>query len=188
SLLYFLAQLNLGLFPSIGSFPEQGCLQFFAGAKKEDAMVRYWADISQDTSDWSVPEHATLANGPLNNEQAYSLDYTLVRELMPHSDYRFKEHIGTQLKLGLEEEYWSMLKAYAALHNGSGHKLGGFAYFPQDDPRYAWAEEKELLFQLDSDPSIQCDWGALGSGAFFISEAALGQANFSEVEFIQTRI
>ncbi|MEN0006899.1 MAG: DUF1963 domain-containing protein, partial [Bacteroidota bacterium] len=102
SLLYFLAQLNLGLFPSIGSFPEQGCLQFFVGAKKEDTMVRYWAEISQDTSDWSVPEHAISANGPLNNEQVYSLDYTLVRELMPHSDYRFKEHIGTQLKLGLE--------------------------------------------------------------------------------------
>ncbi|MDE5557090.1 MAG: DUF1963 domain-containing protein [Ruminococcus sp.] len=68
----------------------------------------------------------------------------------------------------------------------SGHKVGGYPYFTQDDPR----DEKQLeyydflLFQLDTDSidgeyiTMWCDGGV---GNFFINSEKLKKRDFSDV-------
>lgn len=67
-------------------------------------------------------------------------------------------------------------------NNLSGHKVGGYPYYTQFEPRND-EQKKEydfLLFQLDSD----CEktlWGDLGIGNFFISSEKLKNRDFSDV-------
>lgn len=62
------------------------------------------------------------------------------------------------------------------------HKLGGYPFFTQTDPR---SDDKydTLLFQLDSDYSGDNDilWGDMGVGNFFINREALKNLDFSDV-------
>ena len=65
--------------------------------------------------------------------------------------------------------------------NSSGHKIGGYAYFTQSDPRDNTNAFKDyiLLFQLDSDDDIM--WGDVGVANFFIHPDDLAKKNFSRV-------
>lgn len=67
-----------------------------------------------------------------------------------------------------------------------GHKVGGYPYFTQNDPR----DEKQceyydfLLFQLDTDSIDKEDvvmWGDSGIGNFFINSEKLKNCDFSDV-------
>lgn len=67
-----------------------------------------------------------------------------------------------------------------------GHKVGGYPYFTQEDPR----NEKQLeyydflLFQLDTDSIDKEDvvmWGDSGIGNFFINSEKLKNCDFSDV-------
>ena len=67
-----------------------------------------------------------------------------------------------------------------------GHKVGGYPYFTQSDPR----DEKMLeyydflLFQLDTDDLDGEDvvmWGDCGIGNFFINSEKLKQCDFSDI-------
>lgn len=68
----------------------------------------------------------------------------------------------------------------------TGHKVGGYPYFTQSDPR----DEKQLeyydflLFQLDTDSVNGEDavmWGDSGVGNFFINSEKLKKQDFSDV-------
>ena len=61
------------------------------------------------------------------------------------------------------------------------HKLGGYAYFTQWDPRETEGEIRDymLLFQMDSDDHII--WGDVGVGNFFINPSDLKKKDFSKV-------
>ena len=77
----------------------------------------------------------------------------------------------------LSEEEWE---------ENTGHKVGGYPVFTQNDPR----DEKQLeyydflLFQLDTDDLDGEDvvmWGDCGVGNFFINSEKLKQCDFSDV-------
>lgn len=77
----------------------------------------------------------------------------------------------------LSDEEWS---------ENAGHKVGGYPYFTQNDPR----DEKMLeyydflLFQLDTDSFDNEDvvmWGDCGVGNFFINSEKLKNQDFSDV-------
>ncbi len=64
----------------------------------------------------------------------------------------------------------------------AGHKVGGYPYYTQFEPRKD-EQKKEydfLLFQLDSD-SNKVMWGDWGIGNFFISSEKLKNRDFSDV-------
>ncbi len=73
------------------------------------------------------------------------------------------------------------------IHEGIiGHRVGGYPYFTQEDPR----DEKQLeyydflLFQLDTDCIGDEDvvmWGDSGIGNFFINSEKLKNCDFSDV-------
>lgn len=67
-----------------------------------------------------------------------------------------------------------------------GHKIGGYPYFTQSDPRNDEELEKYdfLLFQLDTDDDERGErvqWGDDGIGNFFISTEKLRNLDFSDV-------
>lgn len=80
-----------------------------------------------------------------------------------------------------DEEIW---EEYDSL---SGHKVGGYPYFTQYDPRH-YIENGDyydfLLFQLDTDYIGKEDvvmWGDSGVGNFFINSEKLKKQDFSDV-------
>ncbi len=67
-----------------------------------------------------------------------------------------------------------------------GHKIGGYPYFTQSDPRNDEELEKYdfLLFQLDTDDDERGDrvmWGDSGIGNFFINTEKLKNLDFSDI-------
>ena len=81
-------------------------------------------------------------------------------------------------------------------NEGSGHKVGGYPYFMQSDPRLAYFTQDDppdekmleyydfLLFQLDTERIGKEDlvmWGDCGVGNFFINSEKLKQCDFSDV-------
>lgn len=77
-----------------------------------------------------------------------------------------------------DEESWE---------ENSGHKVGGYPYFTQHDPR-PYIENGDnydfLLFQLDTDSIDGKDvvmWGDCGVGNFFINSEKLKKQDFSDV-------
>ena len=66
---------------------------------------------------------------------------------------------------------------------GTGHKIGGYAFFTQTDPRIDEPkfEEYILLFQLDSIGEI--NWGDAGVGHLFIHPDDLAKKDFSKVVY-----
>ena len=68
------------------------------------------------------------------------------------------------------------------LYPESGHKIGGYAYFTQSDPRIDEAayDGYILLLQIDSQGDDIC-WGDLGVGNFFIHRDDLKRKDFSKV-------
>jgi uncharacterized protein YwqG len=61
----------------------------------------------------------------------------------------------------------------------SGHKIGGYLYTTQYDPRGEECRDWQLLFQMDSDRKIM--WGDVGVANFFIHPDRLRARDFSTV-------
>ena len=83
-----------------------------------------------------------------------------------------------------DEVIWN---EYAELAEKDGipqHRIGGYPYFTQDDPREENSPYDFLLFQLDSDYTDDTDkamWGDSGIGNFFINSEKLKKLDFSDV-------
>jgi uncharacterized protein YwqG len=71
------------------------------------------------------------------------------------------------------------------LAKSQNHRMGGYAYFTQEDPRVRHAPDDNwlLLFQMDSDSneSIEIMWGDMGVANFFILSEDLKNLNFDNV-------
>jgi uncharacterized protein YwqG len=64
----------------------------------------------------------------------------------------------------------------------SGHAVGGYPFFTQEDPRNnGFRDHTVLLLQIDSDADANIMWGDAGVANFFIMPKALEQCDFSNV-------
>lgn len=75
----------------------------------------------------------------------------------------------------------SLLDALYTNFSGSGHKIGGYTYFTQEDSRVYQEEWRDhpLLFQFDSDEDIM--WGDVRVANFFIHPDDLARKDFTKV-------
>ena len=78
----------------------------------------------------------------------------------------------------------------AEKYSGEGHRIGGYPFFTQDDPRGYLPHLQQhtiLLLQLDSDSgngdADKVLWDDAGVGNFFITPEDLQQRDFSRVLF-----
>lgn len=200
--LILLAQLNFGEMPPSSQYPDSGLLQFFiAGddhyganfegdfseaslSQQRNFRVVYWRDTagpSQALSVVSDPDAMT----PHVSAQPRWMHFTADTERMSSSDYRFERLVGGNAYDTFEA--WAKANGHdeAVVDDifrsldGSGHKIGGYPYFSQSDPRDGGP--MELLLQFDSDDRMM--WGDSGVGGFFIDPAALARGDFSRVMY-----
>lgn len=194
--LYPLAQINLSQVPQLPGYPTSGYLQFYIGA--DDLM-------GIDFDDMRSQKNSRVLFFEESEVQAYQEDFSFLHEVMnveypivpkPRTlSFKLKnDYIGLNdiryqhgpLKIGewtaehkeieneLEEFFYDEFSC-------DGHKVGGYAYFTQYDPRehVAGTENYILLLQVDSDDDI-C-WGDVGVANFFIHPDDLARKDFSKV-------
>jgi hypothetical protein len=148
-----LLQLNLARLPAVAGFPTQGVLQFILdeNAGGHGAAVKE-VDEVPDT----LPKED--AEGRPLQYRAISGQYDEM-PMLPE-DYRFPTIFEAMLN-ALGQDRWLVLADYRRIIGASGHRLGGYGAFIQDDPR-SEGSEQELFLQLDADPGNGLYWGDLG--------------------------
>lgn len=193
--LCFLAQINFAETPALDPFPSKGILQFFI---HDDDLYGMDFDDGENPDTFRVifhPEqiaHLELLKSkppnqsrdedllPHHPDESYPLMFGLAEEVVPISDYRFYQHFGSDFFRQFGEKEWDVMAEFEKSVRAQGHKIGGYAYFTQDDPRRP-DDPMLLLFQLDSDEKMDLMWGDMGVGHFFIRENDLRNRDFSRV-------
>lgn len=193
--LFFLAQLNFAQMPALQPFPEKGIVQFFIN---NDDLYGMDFDNGENTDNFRVLFHAEPIENPAllqsklpdteeeeeilphHPDESYPLSFSLAEEVAPITDYRFYQHFGADFFRQFDEQEWDVMGAFEKSLRAQGHKVGGYAYFTQDDPRRP-EDPMLLLLQLDSDETMDLMWGDMGVGHFFIREKDLLARDFSRV-------
>lgn len=192
--LFFLAQLNFTEMPSLPPFPTTGIVQFFIldddlygmnfeeGETQGTFRVLYHPQVTQDEGvlQTTFPMLRDFDELPHHPDESYPLKFSLEEEIAPITDHRFYEHLGQDFFQQFGEKEWDVMDEFGKALRPQGHKIGGYAYFTQDDPRTA-ADPMLLLFQLDSDEGMDLMWGDMGVGHFFVREKDLAARDFSRV-------
>jgi uncharacterized protein YwqG len=121
-----------------------------------------------------------------NPQECLGLQFSADNEWVGPEDYQFKSFFE-ELKI---QQFFDVISAdddklgdwyYANIYD-IYHKIGGYAYFTQDDPRedsQQYKDHKVLLLQMTSDNEIR--WGDCGVGNFFIRAEDLEKLDFSNV-------
>ncbi|MCE7926781.1 MAG: DUF1963 domain-containing protein [Haliscomenobacteraceae bacterium CHB4] len=192
--LFFLAQLNFAEMPPLEPFPSSGIVQFFIldddlygmnfddGENQDTFRVLYHPEVVQNEADLhtSSPMLRDYEELPHHPDESYPLKFSLEEEVAPITDYQFDQIFGADFFRQFGEKEWDVMDEFGKAVRPQGHKIGGYAYFTQDDPRRA-ADPMLLLFQLDSDELMDLMWGDMGVGHFFIREKDLRSLDFSRV-------
>ena len=193
--LFFLAQINFAEVPPLAPFPAKGILQFFIN---DDDLYGMDFDDGEKTDTFRTVYYPQVLKAPAllrtdfpplrdyddllphHPDECYPLVFSLGEELMPMTDYQFSQKFGGDFFQQFGEKEWDVIDEFGKAVRSDGHKLGGYAYFTQDDPRRA-DDPMLLLLQLDSDEQMDLMWGDMGVGHFFIREKDLVALDFSRV-------
>jgi len=192
--LFFLAQLNFGEMPALPPFPTQGIVQFFIldddlygmdfddGENQDTFRVIFHPEVIQNEAILRTPSPMLrdFDELPHHPDESYPLKFSLQEEVAAITDYRFYEYFGQDFFRQFGEKEWDVMDEFGKIVRPQGHKIGGYAYFTQDDPRRP-DDPMLLLFQLDSDELMDLMWGDMGVGHFFIREKDLAARDFSKV-------
>ena len=117
---------------------------------------------------------------PHHPDESYPLSFSLDEGVVPVTDYQFYEYFGGDFFRQFGEQEWDVTGEFGKTVRPEGHRIGGYAYFTQDDPRRP-EDPMLLLLQLDSDETMDLMWGDMGVGHFFIREKDLLARDFSKV-------
>ena len=196
-----LAQLNFGDMPRLKGYPNNGILQFFICASDDLYGLNLYYPTRQEnfnvvfhkqvqTPDLTAP-FWTFGMEPegtyLPITAEHRLTFRLESEWVSPQDIRFEAFFGKEYYDFLEdaEADESFEAEFYAASKSSGHKMGGYAYFTQEDPRQrsepAYADYI-LLLQVDSDDE-HIMWGDVGVANFFIHPDDLTKRDFANVMY-----
>ncbi|MDQ0230104.1 YwqG family protein [Metabacillus malikii] len=194
-----LAQINFAEVPHLEPFPEKGILQFFIAAYDDLMGLDFDRKVDGDT--YQVIYHEDiLEEGILIKEfpkideehkdfcfpftSEVGLEFSIEYEALGMSDFRAEEQLA-EINFDEvidEEEGTELWDIFAEEVSNDGHKIGGYGFFTQTDPReYGSGDYNILLLQIDTDNSNDIMWGDSGVGNFFIREQDLKNLDFSKV-------
>lgn len=199
NLMYPLAQINCSEIPVLAGFPNFGYLQFYISPNdtfgldftrqqaQDHWRVLYFDEdeVKDFETDFSFLQ-TTMNNDCVPLHKPHRLVFTVAEEYIGVGDVRSQEggpfdlskiiNLYPNIAEELQEEIWDTFVP-------GGHKMGGYAYFTQSDPRSYDELLKDyiLLLQINSDDEIM--WGDCGVGNFFIHPADLAKKDFSKVMF-----
>ena len=203
--LAFLAQINLAEIPPLPHFPAQGILQFYIDANDDlwgldfdnptvqnGFRVIYFADLITDTQQLhtNIATYTTFDPDCLPFSGQYAMQFSAASQAISLNDHRFAlthQQTGETVDASniweqLDDEFF---EAYDSAFSAEGHRMGGYPYFTQSDPRGYLAAYADyvLLLQLDSDEENGVDmlWGDAGVCNFFIHPQDLAKRDFSKV-------
>jgi uncharacterized protein YwqG len=190
--LHLLAQIECAALPPLEGFPTLGLLQFYVASEEmyglnldnlldqSNFRVVYFSEVDENIALRDFSFLGEAKNLPIT--QSYSLTFEkqwapvapediAFEQIFESSPYEFFEQFDEEIKA----EYLKLAVPY-------GHKIGGYAHFTQEDPRF-WDEAYEsyqLLLQIDSQEEGIL-WGDRGIGNFFIKPDDLHNLDFSKV-------
>lgn len=192
--LQMIAQLNLALMPQLPRFPAQGLLQFFIADNDEYGSPRNGEvdHASNRVIYWPMPDIARQAPYPVMKMEFCPADAPLLIEPgeISMEDCGLHDYESADIYAGISQTQfpdldWGAFHVFREEHvDNCGCKLGGFAYFTQDDPRhgrdFGTAREWIQLLQLDCDHEAMM-WGDAGVAHWFIRREDLERRDFSRV-------
>lgn len=203
--LKLLAQLNFTELPHLPGFPQQGILQFYVAYEEKDDV--YGLDFDDPASQKSfrviyhkeiVTDEMLLQQPPVleqadNTYFPFQGEFSLIEEEttqpMSVNDFRFenmfmtvyKKHIPTEIKRSFELESKTYDKIFKSF-SGTGHHIGGYPFFTQEDSRgYSERFQNHTVLLLQIDSADEIIWGDSGVANFFITPEDLKNCNFSNV-------
>jgi uncharacterized protein YwqG len=199
--LFLLAQIDFAQAPKLEGYPEHGLLQFFIAGDDQ-----YGADFDTTPAQSSIHKNFRVVFWPAPLPAASgAVMRTLSQEsylpMDPAKPRRMKFTAGSEtigagdagISAILGQDVYPLATEYAAREHlpeddvvdalytqlsRIGHKLGGYPYFTQEDPRQP-GDPRVLLLQLDTDDAMM--WGDAGVANFFIHPDDLARRDFSRV-------
>ena len=199
--LFLLAQINFQEVPAVADFPTEGILQFYIDANDDlwgwsldepTAQTGFQVifhpnpnlDINQLQTDLPEPQ---WQNAPVG--ESHVLQFEKREQYMSINDHRF---LKTILQVNDFEDLSQVFETadksdaffeiYDEHFSATGHRLGGYPYFTQSDPREIDAfSDYVLLLQIDTDGEQSIMWGDMGVANFFIHPNDLKRRDFSKV-------
>lgn len=184
-----LAQINFAEAPTLAGYPTSGILQLFLSPTQwynndpKDYRILYHANpqvAAQKDFSFLIPD--LYEESPVHVEHA--LTFSRATEYGGTQDCRFDMDFGGkdyyEYQETLSKDQQDQLDAYCY---NVGHKIGGYAYFTQEDPRGYSDKQRDdvLLLQIDTDKQVM--WGDAGVANLFISPAALAARQFDRAWF-----
>ncbi|SEP35241.1 Uncharacterized protein YwqG [Flavobacterium sp. CF108] len=181
-----LAQLNFSEIPRLENYPEKGILQFYIPSEDwydmAEFKVIYHAEINDNETNFDFLTEDLYEDFPVYCE--HILSFSKEEEYGGTEDFRFDYSFN-------DLDYWefqenlnkSQQEEMDKFFYNTGHKIGGYAFFTQSDPRdyNKNAKNDVLLFQMDTDEEIM--FGDSGVANFFINEDDLINKRFKKAYF-----
>lgn len=184
-----LAQINFSEIPELKNYPTSGILQLFIHPTGWYNMHEndYKILFHENDNEACLTNFSSLSDKLYEESPVYcehSLTFKKEIEYGGREDFRFQMNFG-----GLDyfdyqetlpkEQQEQMDKLFYII----GHKIGGYAYFTQSDPRDYDKELKDdvLLLQIDTDEKIM--FGDSGVANIFIDINELKNRNFDKAYF-----
>jgi uncharacterized protein YwqG len=182
-----LAQINFTELPKLQDYPDKGIVQFFIPSKSwhtknEYKIMFHPNDEEEYRTDFSFLTDKLYAYSPIHCE--HSLTFQKETEYCGYKDFRFNIDFDgldyDDFFMKLEEEQQAQMRE---LFEAEGHKVGGYAYFTQEDPRGYGSQFKDdvLLLQIDSDTKIR--FGDNGVASILINRTDLKNKKFENAYF-----
>ena len=198
--LYPLAQINFKEVPALPGYPSSGLLQFYISIhddvfgidfkdnqRQKNFRVLYFEEheVEHHQTDFSfLQEVMKMDNSPVYKPHA--LNFSMAEEYIGLGDVHY-ENNAAKIVQQIADKYPAIKEdleesLYDEFSSG-GHKIGGYAFFTQEDPR-SYDDIKQyyiLLLQIDTDDEIM--WGDSGVANFFIHPNDLARKDFSKVVY-----
>ena len=213
--LFMLAQINCEQLPENTLYPKKGLLQFWIAATEaplygldyeapcsnDFKQVIYYPDFGEalPIDDFINDYTFDNENLPFNSKRQFALHFKKDTESISLEERAatqlffekwneaFSTHITTidEFFDEVPDDICEEINAYL-LKEPTGHKIGGYPYFIEYDPREENDPHTFLLLQIDIDnvEGEEICWGNLGSVAnFFISPEDLDNCKFDNIFF-----
>jgi len=188
--LVLLAQINFSEIPELEGFPSDGILQLYfsttewwdtSGAEKIIYLSK--DDLKKPPkTDFSFINVDSYKELPI--WKIHSLSFKKSIDTGSSEDSQFSFDFGGKDYWDFEESLnQSDKEAFNEYFSGEGHKIGGYAYFTQGDPRdYNEGQRNDVqVLQIDTDDEIM--FGDSGIGHIFISPENLDRKDFDKAYF-----
>lgn len=211
--LLLLAQINCEELPENNIYMKKGIIQFWIKndcvmgldfdnpTLDKEKRVIYYPSIEEyysidEIGSMYKPEDDDGENYlPITEGAPLGLKFTLEREGISPYDYRFEDIFVQKWNekfLNYQiEDIWDdkiedvMEYVFDEYDKSGGHKIGGYPYFTQEDPRSfeKYKDYENIILQIDSEweDDFEIIWGDAGVGSFFATKEQFDELNFEQV-------